>query len=206
MSSIKNIIFDLGGVLLSINPQLTIDAFKNLGIKNPNELFLQKQQSQFFKDFEQGKITATDFRNEIKKLSAKPLTDEQIDAAWNAMLLELPQERIQLLQNLKKKHRLFLLSNTNEIHIHAFEEYLARINRKEFFYELFEKVYYSFWTRILKPDAAIFKLVLAENNLQAQETLFIDDSPQHVEGAKKVGLNALLLEKGKTILDLSFSD
>lgn len=206
MSSIKNIIFDLGGVLLSINPQLTIDAFKNLGIKNPNELFLQKQQTFFFEDFEQGKITATDFRNEIKKLSAKPLTDEQIDAAWNAMLLELPQERIQLLQNLKKKHRLFLLSNTNEIHIHAFEEYLARINRKEFFYELFEKVYYSFWTRILKPDAAIFKLVLAENNLQAQETLFIDDSPQHVEGAKKVGLNALLLEKGKTILDLSFSD
>lgn len=206
MSAIKNIIFDLGGVLFSISPQLTIDAFKNLGIRNFDELFLQKRQTRFFEDFEQGKITTTDFRNEIKNLSAKPLTDEQIDTAWNAMLLELPQERIQLLQNLKKKHRLFLLSNTNEIHIRAFEKYLDRTYKKELFHELFEKIYYSYQTKLLKPDAEIFKLVLDENNLQASETLFIDDSPQHIEGAKKVGLNVLFLEKGKTILDLPLFD
>lgn len=201
---IQNIIFDLGGVLLNIDYSATLKAFKELGLDKFDEVYSQSAQKELFDDFETGKISAQEFRNRIKQLSSLPISDKQIDSAWNAMLLDLPKERLEILDKLWDEHRLFLLSNTNDIHISAYANYL----QKEFGFpnlsHLFEKEYYSYKIGMRKPSAEIFKYVLEENNLLAKETMFIDDSPQHVESAAKCGIQALLLDVkgGQTILDI----
>jgi len=201
-ASIKNIIFDFGGVILNIDYKLTEVAFSKLGITDFAGIYSQATQKELFDEFEKGLITPADFRKEVKKYIAKDVSDVQIDEAWNAMLLDLPEERIRLLDKLKKTHRIFLLSNTNEIHFTAFSFYMKDKFKRNIFAEVFEKYYVSHKVNMRKPDKEIFALVVKENNLKKEETLFIDDSFQHIEGARKAGLNAIFLEKGKTILDL----
>ena len=201
-SSIKNIIFDFGGVILNIDYKLTEIAFAKLGLTDFAGIYSQSTQKELFDIFEKGLISPGDFRKEVKKHIKQEASDAQIDNAWNAMLLDLPPERVDLLDKLKKTHRIFLLSNTNEIHFTAFSSYMKDKFKRDIFSDVFEKYYVSHRVKMRKPDAEIFELVVRENNLRKEETLFIDDSIQHIEGARKIGLNAMLLEKGKTILDL----
>lgn len=200
-ASIKNIIFDFGGVILNIDYKLTERAFAELGLTDFAGIYSQATQKDLFDKLETGRITPAQFRAEIRKYIGKA-TDEQINNAWNAMLLDLPEERIILLDKLRKTHRIFLLSNTNEIHYASFMAYMKDKFKRDIFSEVFEKAYVSHDVKMRKPDAEIFELVVCENKLKKEETLFIDDSIQHIEGARKVGLNAIFLEKGKTILDL----
>jgi glucose-1-phosphatase len=153
-------------------------------------------------DYDKGLISSDEFRNRLRTVSNLPLTDMQIDKAWNAILIDLAQENIGLLDRLKKSYRLFLLSNTNEIHEQAFTKLILDSFGKNVLIEIFERIYFSHQINKRKPDVEIFHFVLKENNLNASETLFIDDSPQHIQGAKEAGLQSLLLEKGKTIVDL----
>ena len=201
-SSIKNIIFDFGGVILNIDYKLTEKAFAELGITDFDKIYSQATQKELFDVMEKGMITPAEFRQGVKKFIAKDVSDAQIDIAWNAMLLDLPEERVQLISGLKKKRRLFLLSNTNEIHFNAFSVYMQKKFNRDLFSDLFEKAYFSHKVKMRKPDAEIFRHVLKEQNLRKEETLFIDDSIQHIEAAKKLGINTLFLEKGKTILDV----
>ena len=201
-ASIKNIIFDFGGVILNIDYKLTEIAFAKLGLTDFAGIYSQATQKELFDEFEKGLIPSADFRREVKKYIKQVVSDAQIDTAWNAMLLDLPEERIKLLDKLKKNYRIFLLSNTNEIHFTAFSSYMKNKFKRDIFSEVFEKYYVSHKVKMRKPDAEIFELVVQENKLRKEETLFIDDSIQHIEGAKKTGLNALLLEKEKTILDI----
>jgi putative hydrolase of the HAD superfamily len=143
---------------------------------------------------ERCEISVEDFRDRIRELSGKPdLTDEQIDGAWNKIFLDIPQGNHELLQQVKAKYRTFLLSNINAIHYDYVHNYL----QKEFGManndDLFEKLYYSHLVGKRKPDAEIFEQVLQENNLNPAETLFIDDSPQHLETAQKLGLQTYLM-------------
>lgn len=200
-SSIKNIIFDFGGVILNIDYTLTERAFAGLGLTDFHKIYSQATQKDLFDRLETGKISPAAFRAEIRKYIGEA-TDAQIDKAWNAMLLDLPAERVALLDRLRATHRIFLLSNTNEIHYKAFTAYMKETFKRDIFSEVFEKAYVSHKIKMRKPDAEVFEFVLRENGLNKDETLFIDDSIQHIEGAKKVGLNALFLEKGKTILDV----
>lgn len=200
--NIKNIIFDLGGVLLNIDYNLCVEAFRKLGIKKFDSLYSKAKQNDLFDHFEEGKISSPDFRNKMRKFLKPNISDQQIDDAWNAMLLDFPQERLEILFSLKKNHKIFLLSNTNEIHIKKFSEILKRSFGWQNLSSVFEKEYFSHQIKMRKPHREIFELVLKENNLIAEETLFIDDSLQHIEGAMKTGINSLLLEKEKTILDL----
>ncbi|MBI3501487.1 MAG: HAD family phosphatase [Bacteroidetes bacterium] len=201
-SSIKNIIFDLGGVILNIDYSLCEKAFTKFGVHDFKNIYSQKGQLDLFDDFETGKISAGEFRTRLKKLIPQKVSDEQFDEAWDAMLLDLPKERVELLQKLKKQYRTFLLSNTNEIHIKWVSDHLFRTFGFKIFNSLFEKVYFSYEMGMRKPNAEIFELVLKENKLKKDETLFIDDSIQHIESAKQIGIKTLFLEKGKTILDL----
>ncbi|MBI4947197.1 MAG: HAD family phosphatase [Bacteroidetes bacterium] len=201
-SSIKNIIFDFGGVILNIDYKLTEIAFAKLGLPDFSNIYSQKNQKELFDLFEKGLITPADFRREVKKYSKQEISDTQIDIAWNAMLLDLPVERVQLLDKLKRTHRVFLLSNTNEIHFTAFSSYMKDKFKRNVFSDVFERYYVSHKVKMRKPDAEIFEMVVQENMLRKEETLFIDDSMQHIEGARKAGLNAIFLEKGKTILDI----
>lgn len=195
-SNIESVIFDLGGVLLNLDYHLTIEAFEGLGIKNAKYLFSQKSQNQIFDDFETGKISAMKFRNELRKLISNPVTDQQIDDAWNAMLLDFPKNRFQFLEKVSKSYRIFLLSNTNEIHMHWFKSYVnARFGKNRFF-DLFEVAYLSNEVGMRKPHLEIFDYVVQANGLNPKTTLFIDDSPQHLVGAKQADLQVIWLEKG----------
>ena len=201
MNSIRNIILDLGGVVLDINYNLTRDAFIKLGFGDFETIYSQLKQELIFDLFETGNIRAADFRDVIRNYAEKNFTDSEIDTAWNAMIIGLPENRVAFLRKLKEHFRLFLLSNTNEIHEKELTQKITSAFGKNILPELFEKIYYSHHDGIRKPNVEIFKKILQENKVVAGETLFIDDSPQHVQGALQAGLYALLLDHKKTTLE-----
>jgi putative hydrolase of the HAD superfamily len=196
---IRNIIFDLGGVILNLDPAATQQAFEALGMVDFKQQYSTIRQTGSFDKFDRGEISEQEFRDHLRGFLPAKHTDEAIDKAWNAMLLDLPKERLELLEALGKKYRLFLLSNTNEIHVTAFSAYLQQTFGFNDFSGYFERAYYSCRIGKRKPDAEAFQYVLDENGLKAEETFFIDDSPQHVEGAKKVGIKSYLLAPGQDI-------
>ena len=200
----QNIIFDLGGVILNIDYQRAVNAFQKLGHKDFDASYSQLVQTHFFDRYERGEITSAEFRDGLREGFDIQISDTEIDAAWNAMLLDLPQERLTLLQKLGATKRLTLLSNTNEIHIKEFSRSLKEEHGISDLSVYFEKLHYSYEVGMRKPEARIFEYVLNHHGFKTEETLFIDDSVQHIEGAKKVGLNAYLLKanEGETILDL----
>ncbi len=199
----KNIIFDLGGVLLNIDYDVTARAFERLGISQFHKLFSKAEQNKTFDLYEKGLITSDEFRQELNNALKSPVSREILDNSWNAMLLDLPPARLDLLKKVKQTHRTFLLSNTNEIHIQWFSNALQQQIGAPDLSGFFEKVYLSYEIKLRKPDAAIFQYVLDNNQLDPAETLFIDDSPQHIEGAKKLGIHTYWLDvKKESIVDI----
>jgi putative hydrolase of the HAD superfamily len=202
VSEIKNIIFDLGGVIINLDIPKTISEFNKLTNKPFESIYSQLQQTPIFDLFDKGQINETDFFIELNKSLDNPLTDKQLLNAWNAMLLDFPIHRLELLNQLKHRYRIFLLSNTNETHITRFEKDLYQQHGFKNLEPFFEKVYYSCRIGMRKPDREIFDFVLNENTLNASETIFIDDSPQHIDGALKTGITAHLLSKEKDVKSL----
>jgi len=194
---IKNIILDLGGVLLNINYQLTIDAFVKLGIEDFKSLYTQANQTDLFNQLEKGEISNADFIKGVKEFLPKNVSNQDIIHAWNAMLLDLPKERLEFLLELKSKYNTVLLSNTNNIHLDHFHKELLSVHNKESLNTYFKKVYFSCDMGMRKPDAEIFETLCKNEGFSPQETLFIDDSVQHVEGAKSIGIQAHLLDVKK---------
>ncbi len=199
IEGIKHIIFDLGGVLINIDYSLTEQAFKDAGIENFNELFSQLKQSSLFDKLEVGAITKEEFVRVMQETAKTPVTEAQIINAWNAMLLDFPVRRLQILQQLRLYYDLFLLSNTNEVHEQAFNEILMRSHGIPNIGVFFDKVYLSHRVGLRKPMKEIFQRVLDDNGLKLEHTLFIDDSPQHIVAAKELGIQTIFLEKGMTI-------
>lgn len=199
MSEIKNIIFDLGGVIINLEIQKTIDAFNKLSGVPFETIYTQLQQSNLFDLFDKGLISENDFFVELANTIQTKASKDQLITAWNAMLLDFPIHRLNLLKKLSSSYQLFLLSNTNETHIIEFESTLFKQHGLHNLDSLFKKVYYSCRIKMRKPDVEIFNMVLMKNNLNPNETMFIDDSPQHVQGALKTGIHAHLLQKNKDI-------
>ena len=199
LTQIKNIIFDLGGVIINLDYNRSIEALQKLCKTNCNIAYSQREQSKLFDMLETGVSSPEQFREGLRDAYGIHASDEEIDAAWNAMLLNIPQERIDLLLELGKKYRIFLLSNTNAIHQKRFNEIVAHSFTIPSLDSLFEQAYYSHLIGKRKPDALVFEGIIAMNNLQKHETLFIDDSIQHIESADKVGLQTLHLQPPLTI-------
>jgi len=193
MNSIRNIIFDLGGVLLPVDYHAVIRAFGQLGVADAGSFYSQQAQQPLFDMFERGEISGGEFLFELKKLIPEASEAELIDA-WNAILGSFPQERFSLLKKVGENYRLFLLSNTNAIHISKFLEDLKVNNGVSDFPAYFEEVYYSFETGFRKPEKEIFELLMLENNLNYSETIFIEDTFSNVEGARAAGLPTLYLK------------
>lgn len=198
-SQIRNIILDLGGVIIDLDYRRTADAFIRLGMAGFDQVYSKAKQTSLFDDFEKGFLDASAFRYDLRKHLPADVSDEEIDHAWNSMLLGVPVKRIEWLRQLGKHYRLFLLSNTNVIHVAAFKELLYHDLDGFKIEELFEKTYYSCLLGMRKPDREIFEHVIRENGLDPSQTLFVDDSVQHVEGALKTGIRAewLDLEAGE---------
>ena len=201
LTGIENIIFDFGGVIFDIDPQLSVNAFKDLGIDKIGDTYTKLEKIDLFEKFETGKIKSEEFYDGIRKMAGKNLTNQELKDTWTSMLIRMPLENIRLLQTLKQKHRLFLLSNTNEIHCKHFEHIILK-NHGVSLPDLFEKTYYSHLIGYRKPDKEIYQYVLRDSRLNASKTLFIDDSIKNIEGAEKSGIKGIHLEKGVTISDL----
>jgi len=199
--NINCLILDLGGVILNLNYNLTAEKFTRFTGKSFDEIYSQAKQKTTFDEFERGEISNENFRAQIRNLLNSTISDEKIDEAWNAMLLDLPLQRLIFIEKLAEKYPIYLLSNTNAIHKKAFDEILSAAGILERFTKVFQKLYFSHEVKMRKPDASVFELIIAENNLNAEQILFVDDSFQHIEGANAVGLQTLFLEKPKVIED-----
>jgi len=202
MQEIKNIIFDLGGIFINIDFARTEKAFTQLGITNFNVYFTQHHASNLFELLETGKVSPVEFCEAFRKETNINLSNEQIIDSWNALLLDFPIERMKWLDQIRKKYNVYLFSNTNQIHYEAFIENFTAQTGLEDFNSYFIKAYYSHEMGLRKPYPESFQYILDEQNLLAEETLFIDDTLKNVEGARKVGLQTIHLAPPQTVLDL----
>ncbi|HTR30023.1 MAG TPA: HAD family phosphatase [Puia sp.] len=205
MKDIKNIIFDLGGVIINLDNRRTEEAFTALGVKNFRDYFGHGFAASFFKDYEVGKITDGEFIQSIRQLAGlSHVSDQAIIDSWNALLLDFPAERLQLLKGLRRTYRLFLFSNTNSLHLAALRRIWTESVGGGSLEDYFEKTYYSHLMGMRKPDPESFGLILKENGLIGKETLFVDDAIVNVEGAEQAGLKGLFLRPGISLLDFQW--
>jgi FMN phosphatase YigB (HAD superfamily) len=206
MTNIKNIIFDYGNVIFLIDFKRTQHTFTELGIENVERFFAHTGHDPLFDEFEKGLITAPEFRDGIRRITGSPdLTVEQIDNAWNTLLIGVPPVNHHILLKAKERYRTFLLSNNNEIHYNWIMNYLRSEYNIQSNAVFFEKDYYSHLMKMRKPDTNIFEFALRENNLNVEETLFIDDSPQHIKTAQSLGLHTHLLTAPETLESFMYS-
>ena len=202
-NTIKNIIFDFGGVVFHIEEKRTIDAFAQLYHCSGKQALEYLFANDLFFSFECGKISVPDFIAHLQSIAPQPITKEQILAAWNAILVGYPPEHIPLLLALKKKYRTFLLSNTNEIHTGEFPHIAQRQQLSiQSNHDLFEKVWYSNEIGMRKPNPEIFEFALRDANLKAEETLFVDDLAENVAAAATVGIHTIQITKDKGIMQI----
>ncbi|MBN2166405.1 MAG: HAD family phosphatase [Marinilabiliaceae bacterium] len=191
LTGIKNLIFDFGNVILDIDFQKTVQQFKNIGFKEI-ETFLKDFRSMgFFSDYQEGKISDSEFITNIQIHSDVKLTKDDIIKAWNSMLLNYNTTRLNYLRNLRNKYRIFLLSNTNNLH---YENFANRVPGEKSIDNLFEKTYYSHIIKMSKPSVDIYQYVITDANIIASETLFIDDLQENIDGAKNAGLKACIVK------------
>jgi HAD superfamily hydrolase (TIGR01509 family) len=201
---IKNIILDLGGVIIDIDYNKTSTAFKKLGAKNFDAIYSQQKQSELFDHYETGKIECSEFRARLKQLlNIENISDAEFDNAWNAMLGDIPPERLAFLKQLKTKgYNLYLFSNTNAIHLTQVNNALQKSCLYESLAPYFMECYYSHIFGQRKPHTEAFQKILKIHGLQASKTVFVDDSKQHIEGAKEAGLNVIHLTPEKSLINL----
>jgi putative hydrolase of the HAD superfamily len=201
LKGIKNIIFDLGDVIINIDSDLVITAFKELFSENYDEMEKELHSKNVLEKFETGEYAADGFISFFQSYNQK-LTTKEITDAWNKMLLDIPQERLKLIDKLAKQYRIFLLSNTNEIHLSYIDNYVLENFQIKSMLVNFEKAYYSHELGLRKPNPAIFEHILLDKNLVAEETLFIDDSEEHIIAAKQLNLKTHHLLASETIIDI----
>lgn len=201
--NIRHIIFDLGGVLLNLDVEGCTRAFEKAGLKDIRSVLTGTNEGGIFSEYERGEIGTPEFRDGIRQLASQSLTDDEIDRMWVNELLDIPQEKLDLLVSLRSKHDIYLLSNTNELHWqHVVESLLPQQNyRVE---DLFKETFLSFRMKLAKPDPEIFREVLRQAGLKPEETLFIDDSAVNCQAAQSVSIQTEHYKPGND-LSLLFS-
>jgi putative hydrolase of the HAD superfamily len=198
--NISALIFDFGGVLINLSRQRCIDSFRALGVRELEKYLDDFNQSGFFLELEQGKISPEQFRNEVRKLTDQTLTDEQIDQAFCSFLLDIPEEKLKLLLDLRKRFKIYLLSNTNLIHMNFCRAQHFHFNGYSMD-DFFDKCYLSYELGLTKPDIRVFNAVIDDIGLAPQQCLFLDDGLKNIEQAQKTGLQTYWVKQEE---DLSF--
>jgi len=199
-SKIRNIIFDLGGVLLNINPLLSLIELSKVSGISQDELRITLAGEQVFEKMDTGHLNSEQFRSELCRIMNKKVSDSEMDRIWNVLLLDFPAPRVELLQQLAKNYRVFLLSNTNLIHyIHYTREFQMRYGIP--MESLFERLFLSYEIGMHKPDAGIYKYVLQQSGIEASESVFFDDSLANVQAAELQGILGIYLQTGHEVTD-----
>lgn len=204
MNGIKNIIFDLGGVLLNIDYLKTTHAFKQLGFTDFENMYTMLKANQVFDNLETGHISEPDFYDYLLSTASTPVSREEVETAWNAMLLDFRVNSLRQLEKLRKTHRVFLLSNTNIIHKRAFDNIFSRQTGLTSFDDYFDKAYYSHHVGLRKPHSDIFHYVLKDAGIVASESFYIDDLLPNIETARELGFKTHQLLPGEMVEDLEF--
>ncbi len=200
-SVIRNIIFDLGGVLIDLDVDKTTAAFNALELKVPAGMAEIERRIVMCSGLDAGVVSPELFRESVRLLSPLSPSDETIDAAWNAMIADFPEKRVKILQKLKQNYRVFLLSNTNVIHYRFYADRFKRDYGLDFD-SLFEKAYFSFEMKLCKPSPEIYQMVLEQSSLLPEETLFIDDNADNISMAEALGINVHQLMPEQDVTDL----
>jgi putative hydrolase of the HAD superfamily len=200
--TIKNLIFDLGGVILDLSVEQTLQAFSDLSGLDKQTVQKIFVTSPSFEVYEKGQLTDDEFRDFVRQAYGVKATDKELDKCWNAMLLGLPIDKLELLTRLKESYNVVLLSNTNNIHLSYINEIIVPgvINVRTLD-SYFHRAYYSQRMGMRKPDVEIFEYVLKENNFKAGETLFLDDNKSNVEGASSLGIHTVHVTHPDLILE-----
>ncbi len=200
-SSIKNLIFDLGGVILDLSVDDTLRSFSTLSGIEKSKVAQLFASSREFASYEKGEISDDVFRDFVRDLYKIDASDEELDSCWNAMLLGFPLKKLQLLETLKTKYTVYLLSNTNNIHLDFINHTLLSKTTHASLDDFFHRAYYSHRMKKRKPDAEIFNQVLEEEGLEPEQTLFLDDNLSNVKGASIVGIKTLHVTTPDLIFD-----
>ena len=199
LSTLDTIIFDLGGVVVNLDINRTINEFKNLGINNVEHWIKPGLHTDIFLQLEVGEISEGEFYRGIRALAGAEVSDREIRAAWCAMLVDLPAERVKVIEALKKTHKVLLLSNTNSIHVDYFDGFANGYSSMS---HLFHNVYYSFQMHDHKPNASVFWSVIEKEELIPVKTLFIDDAKANIEAAQSTGLRIQLITPENRMEDI----
>lgn len=203
MNTIKNIIFDLGGVLLDIDFRKSQQAFANLGVKGFEQMVTPFHGNNLFNALETG-LDESVFYTRFRELTKTALSDKQIEAAWCALLIRFRKKSIDKIFQLKPSYKTYLLSNTNEIHLQHFHQMFRKEYHGKELDECFDEAYYSHRIQIRKPAAEAWLQIINQHFLKPHETLFIDDGKENIEAAKRLGLQTIHLLPGICIEDLDF--
>jgi len=202
LTGIKNIIFDLGNVLLNLDLNASIKAFYELGSSNEVLDHKNAYADIAFYNLETGRISPKDFCNRVREMLKNPsVTDKQIEDAWYAMILDIPVNRVKVVQQLSKKYNVYLFSNTNKIHI---DRLLTEFKSQHgiAFESLFNEVFYSYVINERKPDVISYKKVIEQAGVDPRETIFIDDLEKNITGAEQAGLKTFWLKNGMEMAGL----
>ena len=198
---IQNIIFDLGGVILNLDMSKTVEAFTRLGWKDADWRGISQSGYLIFENLETGEDTIEQFRKGIRKMLPGNPADSEIDFAWNAMLIDFPSGIIDYLIDLKSRYKLYIFSNTNELHLKRFRDIFFNSYGYPFD-NLFDGTYYSHEIGDRKPNPGAFLAVMKDASLIPSETLFVDDLKANTDAAMQLGLNVLHIQAGTLMNNL----
>ena len=201
--SIKNIIFDFGAVVINIDIPNAYRSFAKLsGISSLEVQDLFEKQGAYAA-FESGKMTNDAFHALLRKELQVTCSDEELDLAWNSMLLDVPLERVEKLKELKTRYNIYLLSNTNAIHVTKMKALFKHHFGIDDFTTLFHKPYLSYEIGLIKPDTAIYEFLLKDAGIKREETIFLDDNAENITSAWSIGLPSVQVLPGKyTMMDI----
>jgi glucose-1-phosphatase len=202
LTNLKNIVFDLGNVILNLDFDASIRAFQKLGLNSEVVNREQAYADPIFYELETGKTTPEEFRERVRKILNNPgATDQQIDDAWCAMIRDIPAKRVGMVKELARNYKVYLFSNTNAIHIKRLHNEFREMHGIEFS-SLFVKDFYSHELRERKPDLASYTKVIELSEIIPEETLFVDDLEKNISGAEKAGLKTFWLKNGMEVAEV----
>ena len=202
-TTINNILFDLGGVILDINVQATLKQFYELDF--PAELlqYPHNMTTDLFYKYETGRIGTDEFRDEIRRVTGIDVSDKELDGAWNAMIVSIPEGRTRLLKRLQERYDLYMLSNTSPLHAPVYEKMYLEASGISM-HEAFKKIYYSFETGCHKPDHEAWEYVINDAGILPRETLFLDDNIHNINASQELGFQAIHIHERTSLMDLGF--
>ena len=196
MEKIKNIVFDLGGVILTLDRSESVRRFEQAGLEQAEELLDPYHQKGIFLDLEEGRLTSEEFYDAVREIAGKYISDKEIDHGWLGFIADTPIYKLEMLEELRKSYKLYLLSNTNPV-IMSWAMSPAFSPKGKSLDQYFDKLYLSYQIGTTKPHREIYEHLLKDSGINPAETLFIDDGAANIEAGKDLGMRVFQPKNGE---------